>query len=111
MSAANWLQLAALVGLVLISTPLLGAYLARVYGGESAPGDRVFLPVERLIYRLFGVDASREQRWPVYAISLLAFSAVSVLVLYALQRLQGHLPLEPDRASSACRRRSRSTRR
>ena len=98
MSAANWLQLAALVGLVLISTPLLGAYLARVFGGESAPGDRIFLPVERAFYRLFGVDSSREQAWSVYAFSLLAFSAVSVIGLYALQRIQGHLPLDPTDA-------------
>ncbi len=98
MSAANWLQLAALVGLVLISTPLLGGYLARVYGGESAPGDRIFLPVERAFYRLFGVDANREQVWSVYAFSLLAFSAVSVIGLYALQRIQGYLPLDPTDA-------------
>ncbi len=95
MSAANWLQLGALVGLVLVSTPLLGAYLARVFGGESAPGDRIFLPVERSFYRLFGVDPSREQAWSVYAFSLLAFSAVSVIGLYFLQRVQGHLPLDP----------------
>jgi K+-transporting ATPase ATPase A chain len=100
MSAANWLQLAALVGLVLVSTPILGAYLARVFGGESAPGDRVFLPVERAFYRLFGVDASREQAWPVYAFSLLAFSAVSVVGLYVLQRVQGHLPLDPTDAGA-----------
>jgi potassium-transporting ATPase potassium-binding subunit len=100
LSAANWLQVAALVGLVLISTPILGAYLARVYGGETAPGDRVFLPVERGLYRLFGVDAQREQAWPVYAFSLLAFSAVSVLGLYALQRFQGYLPLDPTGAEA-----------
>ena len=46
-------------------TPLLGGYLARVYGGESAPGDRDLLPVERAFYRLFGVDANREQAWSV----------------------------------------------
>jgi hypothetical protein len=56
MSGANWLQLAVLVGAVVATTPLLGAYLARVLGGGDAPGDRVFAPVERGIYRLLGVD-------------------------------------------------------
>ncbi len=98
MTAAGWLQLAALIGLIALGTRLLGPYLARVFGGGSAPGDRVFLPVERLIYRLVGVDPEREQRWNVYAYSLLAFSAVSVLFLYLLQRVQEWLPLNPTDA-------------
>ena len=99
MSWQNWLQVAALVGLVLISTPLLGAYIARVFAGGAAPGDRVFLPVERALYRLAGVDPRREQPWTVYALSVLAFSAVSVLGLFLLQRLQGVLPLNPTDVS------------
>jgi potassium-transporting ATPase potassium-binding subunit len=94
-SGWNWLQLVALVGAVAVTTPLLGAYLARVLGGGAAPGDRVFLPVERVIYRAAGVDPGREQPWNVYALSLLAFSVVSVVALYLLQRLQGVLPLNP----------------
>jgi K+-transporting ATPase ATPase A chain len=94
-SGANWLQLAVLVGAVLVTTPLLGAYLARVLGGGSAPGDRFFGPLERMIYRAAGVDARREQPWNVYAISLLAFSVVSVIGLFVLQRVQGVLPLDP----------------
>ena len=95
MSWQNWLQLFALVGSILLVTRLLGPYLAKVFGGGPAPGDRVFLPVERVIYRVSGVDPKREQPWTVYALSLLAFSAVSVLGLYLLQRLQGALPLNP----------------
>ena len=95
MSGANWLQLVVLVAAVLATTPLLGAYLARVLGGGSAPGDRVFLPVERAVYRLSGVDPGREQPWSVYALSLLAFSGVSVVGLYLLQRVQGALFLNP----------------
>jgi K+-transporting ATPase ATPase A chain len=95
MSWANWLQLAVLVGALFVTTPLLGLYMARVLGGGSAPGDRFFLPIERAIYRVTGVDPNREQRWNVYALSLLAFSAVSVIGLYLLQRLQGSLPLNP----------------
>lgn len=97
MSAASWLQFAALVGLLLATAPLLGRYMARVYGEDRpAPGDRFFLPVERLIYRICRVDPDREQRWTVYAYSLLAFSAVSFVCLYALQRLQGSLPFNPS---------------
>jgi K+-transporting ATPase ATPase A chain len=95
MSGANWFQLAALVGALFVTTPLLGAYLARVLGGGPAPGDRVFLPIERAIYRVTGIDPNREQPWNVYALSLLAFSFVSVVGLYLLQRLQGSLPLNP----------------
>jgi len=96
MSTAAWLQLLLLIALLAISTPLLGAYLAKVYGGGHAPGDRIFGPIERLVYRLCGVDETKEQRWPTYAISLLAFSFVSVLILYAQLRLQNHLPMNPD---------------
>ena len=72
--------------------------MAKVYAPETAGvprGERLFGPVERVIYRLTGVDAEREQRWTVYARSLLAFSLVSVLVVYLLQRVQGGLPLNP----------------
>ena len=95
MSVYNWLQLLALVALLAVGTRLLGPYLARVFGGGPAPGDRVFLPVERLLYRAAGVDPAREQPWSVYALSLLAFSGVSVIGLYLLQRVQGSLPLNP----------------
>ena len=95
MTAASWLQFVALVVALGVSVPLVGRYLARVFDGGSAPGDRFFGPVERLAYRLTGVDPEREQRWPTYATSLLAFSAVSVLALYALQRFQGSLPFNP----------------
>ncbi|HTL86478.1 MAG TPA: potassium-transporting ATPase subunit KdpA [Acidimicrobiia bacterium] len=96
MSGAAWLQLLAVLVLLAISTPILGSYMAKVYGGGKAPGDRLFGPVERAIYRVCGVDPETEQRWTTYALSLLAFSLVSVLILYAQLRLQGHLPFNPD---------------
>jgi K+-transporting ATPase ATPase A chain len=99
MSGAAWLQLIFLIVLLAISTPLLGTYIAKVYGGGKAPGDRFFHPIERGIYRVCGVDESSEQRWQTYAISLLAFSFASVVVLYLQIRLQGHLPLNPDNFS------------
>jgi K+-transporting ATPase ATPase A chain len=96
LTAAGWAQLVALLVLIAVSTPLLGAYMARVYGDGPAPGDRVFLPLERFAYRILGVDREGEQGWREYATGLLLFSLVGVLVLYAIYRLQGHLPFNPD---------------
>jgi K+-transporting ATPase ATPase A chain len=95
----DWSQLALLVGAIAVSVPLVGGYLAKVYGdGGAAPGDRLFLPIERFVYRLLRVDAEREQRWTVYAVSVLAFSVVGVVMLYALQRLQSVMPVNPTHA-------------
>jgi K+-transporting ATPase ATPase A chain len=96
MSAAGWIQIIVFVALLFALTPLLGGYMAKVWGSKKAPGDRVFLPVERFVYRVCGVDPDSEQRWTAYTFALLAFSMVSVLVVYGLQRLQAHLPLNPD---------------
>jgi K+-transporting ATPase ATPase A chain len=96
MSAATWAQFIALIVAIVAVAPLLGRYMAGVYGDGRAPGDRIFLPVERLIYRLCGVDERREQRWTVYAYSVLGFSLVSFLVVYLVQRLQGSLPFNPS---------------
>jgi K+-transporting ATPase ATPase A chain len=93
---AGWLQLLALVAVIAVGTRLLGPYLAGVFGDhEKAYGDRFFRHIERPLYRVCGIDEEREQRWTTYAYSVLAFSALSVLALYALQRLQGHLPGNP----------------
>jgi K+-transporting ATPase ATPase A chain len=98
MTSSAWLQIGFLIVLLAVSTPLLGLYLARVFGDTGAPGDRVFLPIERAIYRFCRIDPDREQRWNIYAYSLLAFSAVSVLILYLQLRIQGSLPLNPTAA-------------
>jgi len=110
MSGTAWLQVVALVAAIAVGTRILGPYLAAVFGdadpvdGEqapqrrAAPGDRFFAPIERLIYRIGGIDPSQEQRWTAYGASLLAFSLVSVIGLYALLRLQHVLPLNPTDA-------------
>ncbi len=95
MSASAWLQLLALVAVIGLVTPLLGSYLAKVFGDGPAPGDQVFAPVERAIYKVVGVDPDQEQHWTTYARSVLAFSVLSVLALYLIQRVQGWLPLNP----------------
>jgi K+-transporting ATPase ATPase A chain len=88
------LQAASLLLAVLLVTPTLGGYMARVLAGERTLLTPALRPVERLTYRVLGVDESAEQRWTTYAISLLVFSFVSIAALYALQRLQGVLPLD-----------------
>jgi K+-transporting ATPase ATPase A chain len=74
----------------------LGSYMARVYENKPVFLARVLGPVERLIYRVCGVRPKEEMRWTTYTIAVLLFSAASVLLLYALQRLQGLLPLNPQ---------------
>jgi K+-transporting ATPase ATPase A chain len=81
--------------IIAISVPL-GLYMAKVFAGERTFLDPVFVPAERLIYRLCGVDPATEQTWIEYATSLLLFSLVGMVTLYALQRLQGLLPLNPQ---------------
>jgi K+-transporting ATPase ATPase A chain len=77
-------------------TPLLGTYLHRVIEGTHIPGvSRVLGPVERGTYRLMRIRPEREQGWKGYAAAVLGFSAAGVAVLYAILRLQGHLPLNP----------------
>jgi len=86
-TASGLLQVGLLIAALAACYLPLGAYMARVYTSEHDNG------VERVLYRLMGVDSKADQRWPVYARSLLAFSAVSVLGLYAMLRFQPHLPL------------------
>jgi potassium-transporting ATPase potassium-binding subunit len=86
-TTAAVLMIAAIVAALAIVHVPFGDYMARVYTS------RRHLPVERGVYRLVGVDPDRDQTWGVYARSVLAFSAVSVLFLYLFQRVQGHLPL------------------
>jgi K+-transporting ATPase ATPase A chain len=95
-TAAGWIQLLVFVGLIFLVTPFLGSYMAKVWRGGKAPGDRVFAPVERFVYRICGIDPDSEQRWTTYTFSLLAFSAVSLLFVYGFERLQSHLPFNPD---------------
>jgi potassium-transporting ATPase potassium-binding subunit len=86
-TTAGLLQVGLLVAALAACYRPLGAYMARVYESENDTR------AERVIYRVMGVDPKADQRWPAYARALLAFSAVSVLFLYAMQRFQSHLPL------------------
>jgi K+-transporting ATPase ATPase A chain len=96
MTVNGWLQIALYCAIVLAITKPLGAYMARVFNGERTVLSPVLRPVERLLYRVSGVDEREEQHWLTYAVAMLAFSLVGVLSLYALQRLQHLLPFNPQ---------------
>ena len=92
MTPNGWLQILLFLGLVLAVTRPLGRFMTRVFNRERTLLDPVLRPVERLIYRVTGVDETREMRWTEYGAAMLLFSAVSMLLLYAILRLQQWLP-------------------
>ena len=100
MTLNGWMQIALVLGAVGAVTAPLGRFMARVFARERTWLDPVLRPLERLIYRLTGVDEQHDMRWPEYGLTVLAFSLVSMLVLYALQRLQGLLPFNPQQLPS-----------
>ncbi|MEA2568117.1 MAG: potassium-transporting ATPase potassium-binding subunit [Acidobacteriota bacterium] len=83
--------------LLLALTKPIGLYMRRLFSGERTFLDPLMRPIERLIYRLSGVDEKREQSWQAYTLAMLIFSAVGLLVTYAIERLQHVLPLNPDK--------------
>ncbi len=96
MTASGWLQIILYFVLLLAVTVPLGAYMFRVFERRRTWLDVVLRPVERAIYAVCGVDETQEQRWTGYAVSVLLFSIVGFLLTYALERLQGFLPLNPE---------------
>jgi potassium-transporting ATPase potassium-binding subunit len=102
-NALGWEQLAFVAAATAILAPLLGRYLAATFrdrgpGDRPAPGDRIFLPVERLVYRALRVNPDSSMTWKVYATAVLVLGLLSTLLLYLILRLQGVLPLNPARA-------------
>ncbi len=96
MTINGWLQIFVFLALIFAVTKPLGIFMSRVFGGERTFLDPVLRPVEKLLYRVTGVDEKHEMRWTEYATAMLLFSAVSMLVLYFIQRLQGLLPFNPQ---------------
>src|SRR5882724_8511174 len=96
MSLNGWLQILFFFALILAVTKPLGVFMKRVFNREHTFLDFALRPIERLIYKLTRVDETREMRWTEYAIAMLLFSVVPMLVLYLIQRLQGILPLNPQ---------------
>ncbi len=96
-STLGWIQLALYVGLLLLITKPLGLYLLQVLDANGRTWlDPLLRPLERLTYRLGGIDPQKEQSWKGYTVSMLVFSLVMMLVTYAILRLQGILPLNPQ---------------
>ena len=96
MTANGWLQIILFFLVILAITKPLGIYLHRVFEGADSALPRVLGPVERLLLRLCGVKGDETQNWKQYAAYLLGFSALGVLVTYAIQRLQHVLPFNPQ---------------
>jgi K+-transporting ATPase ATPase A chain len=96
MTLNGWLQILFYFVLILAVTKPLGVFMANVFERRKTFLDPMMRPVERLIYRLTGVDEQREMRWTEYATAMLLYSVVSMIVLFLLQRLQGHLPFNPQ---------------
>src|ERR1700716_4026846 len=96
MTTNGWIQIAVFFLCILAATKPLGLYITAVMEGRRTWLSPVLSPIERLIYRICGDRVDQEQRWQHYAVSLLAFSLVSGLFVYAVQRLQGLLPLNPQ---------------
>jgi K+-transporting ATPase ATPase A chain len=89
MTANGWLQIGLFFVILLAITKPVGVFMARVFAREKTFLDPVLRPIERLLYRCTGVDETHEMDWKEYAISMLLFSAVSMLVLYLIERVQG----------------------
>ncbi len=95
MTTNGLIQIGLYLVILLAAVKPLGTYMAHVYEGKTIGLDRVLGPVERGIYRLSGVRADQDMNWKVYALAVLLFNAAGLLIMYALQRLQGSLPLNP----------------
>src|ERR1700682_4725868 len=96
MTTNGWLQILFFLALILAVTKPMGVFMTHVFNRERTFLDPVLGPIERLIYKLTRVNAEREMRWTEYAVAMLLFSAVSMIVLYLIQRLQGLLPFNPQ---------------
>jgi len=96
MTANGWLQIGIFLVVLFAVTKPLGVFMTRVFSGEKTFLDPVLRPIERLVYRLSGVDDKREMDWKEYTISMLLFSVVSMLVLYLIERVQQWLPWNPQ---------------
>ncbi len=96
MTINGWLQILLFFALVLLVTKPLGVFMTQVFTGKRNFLSPILNPIERLIYKVCGVDAEREMDWKEYALSIVFFSVVSGLILYLVQRLQGVLPFNPQ---------------
>src|SRR5881275_2049901 len=97
MTLNGWLQILFFLLAIFLVTPVLGGYMARVFTRQRTVLDPVVRPLERLVYRLTGVDETREMRWTEYAVAMLLFGGISMAILYLIERTQKWLPFNPQK--------------
>src|ERR1700757_3082167 len=97
MTANGWFQIFLFLAVIFLVTKPLGLFISRVFSGQKTFLDPVLRPVEKLIYRLVGVDETHEMRWTEYTIAMLLFSGVSMAILYLIERVQLWLPFNPQK--------------
>ena len=97
MTANGWFQILLVLGMTLAVTKPLGIFMTRVFNREKTFLDPVLRPIEKLVYRLTGVDEQQEMRWTEYTVAMLLFSGVSMALLYLIERTQQWLPLNPQK--------------
>jgi len=97
MTANGWFQIGLYLLVIILVTRPMGVFMTRVFNREKTFLDPIFRPIERLVYRLTGIDEKREMRWTEYAIAMLLFSGVSMALLYVIERTQKWLPFNPQK--------------
>src|ERR1017187_5388926 len=96
MTANGWFQILLFLFVIFLVTKPVGIFMARVFNREKTFLDPVLRPIERLLYRLTGVDENHEMRWTEYSIAMLLFSGATMVALYLIERLQQFLPWNPQ---------------
>jgi len=100
MTSSDWL---CVILLPFITTALafpLGEFMAKVFNGSKTFLSPVIAPLERVLYRLFGVDEKEEMSWQTYALCLIIFNIIGIIIVFILQIIQGKLPLNPQKLGS-----------
>jgi K+-transporting ATPase ATPase A chain len=97
MTANGWFQIGLYLLVIFLVTKPVGVFMTKVFNREKTFLDPVLRPIEKLVYRLTGVDEQREMRWTEYTISMLLFSGVSMILLYLIERTQRWLPFNPQK--------------
>ncbi len=96
MTVNGWIQILLYMAMIFAITKPLGSYMYRVFEGDRQPLPRLFGAIERLLYKLCGVDPKQHQDWKQYTLAMLVFSAITLLVTYGIERFQHILPLNPQ---------------
>src|ERR1700757_848393 len=97
MTANGWFQIALYLLVIFLVTKPLGVFMTRVFSREKTFLDPILRPIEKLVYRLTGVDEKHEMRWTEYAVAMLLFSGISMGLLYFIERTQKWLPFNPQK--------------